>query len=85
MILDQQGAEKLIGQGDMLLLGPASSVPQRIQGAWVEEEVRKVVAHWRRQGGGEPDYVEGVEGDETTRAGGGVVSASAVTTTTTSC
>ena len=65
VILDQQGAERLIGQGDMLLLGPASSVPQRVQGAWVsEEEVRKVVGHWRRQGG-DPAYVAGIEGDET--------------------
>jgi S-DNA-T family DNA segregation ATPase FtsK/SpoIIIE len=50
VILDQAGAERLIGKGDMLLLGPASSAPQRIQGAWVsEDEVRKVAAAWRRQ------------------------------------
>jgi S-DNA-T family DNA segregation ATPase FtsK/SpoIIIE len=50
VILDQQGAERLIGRGDMLLLGPASSVPRRIQGAWVgEDEVRKIVAHWGKQ------------------------------------
>jgi DNA segregation ATPase FtsK/SpoIIIE, S-DNA-T family len=63
VILDQPGAERLIGQGDMLLLTASSSVARRIQGAWVgEEEVRKLVAHWRRQA--EPQYVEGVEGDE---------------------
>ena len=50
VILDQAGAEKLIGQGDMLLVTAPSSRPQRIQGSWVDEEcVRKVVAHWRRQ------------------------------------
>jgi S-DNA-T family DNA segregation ATPase FtsK/SpoIIIE len=50
VILDQPGAERLVGQGDMLLLGPASNVPQRIQGAWVsEDEVRKVVSAWRKQ------------------------------------
>ncbi len=69
VILDQPGAERLVGKGDMLLLGPASSVAQRIQGAWVsEEEVRKVVGHWRRQAP-DPTYVEGVEGDD--NAGGG--------------
>jgi len=61
VILDQQGAEKLVGKGDMLLLTANTSVARRIQGCWVsEEEVRKVVAHWRRQA--EPVYVEGVEG-----------------------
>jgi S-DNA-T family DNA segregation ATPase FtsK/SpoIIIE len=50
VILDQAGAEKLLGRGDMLLLGPSSSVAQRVQGAWVTEaEVRNVVAAWRRQ------------------------------------
>jgi len=68
VILDQPGAERLIGQGDMLLLGASSSVPRRIQGAWVgEDEVRKLVAHWRRQS--EPCYVDGVEGDEVSGAG----------------
>ena len=50
VILDQQGAERLVGQGDMLLLGPSSNTAQRIQGAWVSEaEVRQVVAAWTRQ------------------------------------
>ena len=50
VILDQQGAERLVGKGDMLLLGPASSTPQRIQGAWGEEsEVREIVAAWKSQ------------------------------------
>ena len=62
VILDQMGAERLIGKGDMLMAIASSNVPRRVQGAWVgEEEVRKVVAHWRRQAS--PDYVEGVEGD----------------------
>jgi S-DNA-T family DNA segregation ATPase FtsK/SpoIIIE len=64
VILDQPGAERLVGRGDLLLLGPASSVAQRVQGAFVsEDEVRKVTAHWRRQAP-EPIYVSGVEGSE---------------------
>jgi len=50
VILDQGGAERLIGKGDMLLLSASSSNPQRLQGPWVsEEEVRAVAAHWKRQ------------------------------------
>jgi S-DNA-T family DNA segregation ATPase FtsK/SpoIIIE len=64
VILDQPGAEKLVGKGDMLLLPGNSNVSQRIQGSFVsEEEVRKVVAHWRRQAP-EVVYVSGVEGEE---------------------
>jgi S-DNA-T family DNA segregation ATPase FtsK/SpoIIIE len=62
VILDSGGAERLIGQGDMLLALASSNVPQRVQGSWVsEDEVRKVTAHWRRQS--QPQYVEGVEGE----------------------
>ena len=64
VILDQPGAERLVGKGDMLLLGPASSVAQRIQGAFVtEEEVRRIAAHWKRLAP-DPEYVSGVEGSE---------------------
>jgi S-DNA-T family DNA segregation ATPase FtsK/SpoIIIE len=63
VILDQAGAEKLIGKGDMLLQTASSSRAQRIQGAWVEEsDVHKVVAHWRRQTK-ELHYVEAIQGD----------------------
>lgn len=49
-ILDQVGAEKLLGQGDMLLLTPSMSKPKRIQGAWVtDEEVTKITDHLRLQ------------------------------------
>ena len=49
-ILDQMGAEKLLGQGDMLLLTPSMSKPKRIQGAWVtDEEVMKITDHLRLQ------------------------------------
>jgi S-DNA-T family DNA segregation ATPase FtsK/SpoIIIE len=71
VILDQPGAERLVGQGDMLFLGPSSSAPQRIQGAWVtEDEVRKTVAAWRRQEI-EVEAVVGVD-TETITDGGGV-------------
>ncbi len=51
VILDQPGAERLIGRGDMLLLSSSSNVTRRLQAPWVsEEEIRQVVGHWRRQG-----------------------------------
>jgi S-DNA-T family DNA segregation ATPase FtsK/SpoIIIE len=63
VILDQPGAERLIGKGDMLLLTASSSVPRRLQGPWVEEdEVRTAVAHWQRQRPAE--YVEGIAAEE---------------------
>jgi S-DNA-T family DNA segregation ATPase FtsK/SpoIIIE len=72
VILDQPGAERLIGKGDMLLLTASSSVARRIQGPWVSEnEVRTVVAHWQRQRNAE--YVVGIAGDENSaRAGDGL-------------
>ncbi len=52
VILDQAGAEKLIGKGDMLLVTASSNVARRLQSPWVsEDEVRRVVEAWRRQGG----------------------------------
>ncbi len=52
VILDQPGAERLVGKGDMLLLTASSNIPRRLQAPWVsEEEVREVVRHWRAQGG----------------------------------
>jgi S-DNA-T family DNA segregation ATPase FtsK/SpoIIIE len=66
VILDQPGAERLVGQGDMLLLGASSSTPNRIQGAWVtEEEVRKVVGAWRRQSV-ETEALSGIDAESVT-------------------
>jgi DNA segregation ATPase FtsK/SpoIIIE, S-DNA-T family len=63
VVLDQGGADKLIGHGDMLFLHAASSKPRRIQGSWTtEKEIAAVVGHARRQG--EPEYVEGVTVEE---------------------
>jgi S-DNA-T family DNA segregation ATPase FtsK/SpoIIIE len=68
VILDQSGAEKLVGQGDMLLVTASESRPTRIQGAWVDEScIHKVAAHWRRQSR-ESQYVEGIAEDH--QAGG---------------
>ena len=66
VILDQGGAERLVGQGDMLLLGPSSSAPRRVQGAWVSEaEVQKVAGAWRRQSKGN-DYITGISSEDLT-------------------
>lgn len=69
VILDQGGAERLVGQGDMLLLDPKSSTPHRIQGAWVtEEEVKSVVEAWRTQAAA---VAAGDGGDDEGGGGGG--------------
>jgi S-DNA-T family DNA segregation ATPase FtsK/SpoIIIE len=61
-ILDQSGAETLLGHGDMLYLPPGTATPERVHGAFVsDEEVHNVVAHLRNQG--KPDYIENVFGD----------------------
>ena len=57
VILDQGGAEALLGQGDMLFRGAGTSKLQRIQGAFVtEEEIARITTHWSRQG--EPEFEE---------------------------
>lgn len=62
-ILDQGGAEQLLGHGDMLYLPPGTSVPERVHGAFVDDhEVHQVVADWKRRG--EPTYLSEIT-DET--------------------
>jgi len=59
-ILDQSGAETLLGHGDMLYLPPGTAMPERVHGAFVsDDEVHRVVEHLKQSAGG-PDYVEGV-------------------------
>lgn len=68
-ILDQQGAEQLLGHGDMLYLPPGAGVPIRVHGAYAaDEEVHRVVAAWRSCG--QPEYLYEVT-DEGSEAGGG--------------
>ncbi|STX29388.1 cell division protein FtsK [Legionella beliardensis] len=56
-ILDQQGAEQLLGHGDMLYLAPGTGAPLRVHGAFVDDkEVHRIADDWR--GRGEPDYIE---------------------------
>ncbi|WP_417614724.1 DNA translocase FtsK 4TM domain-containing protein [Oceanisphaera sp.] len=58
-ILDQQGAESLLGMGDMLYMPAGESTPTRVHGAFVDDhEVHKVVAAWKERG--EPDYIEDI-------------------------
>jgi S-DNA-T family DNA segregation ATPase FtsK/SpoIIIE len=76
-ILDQQGAEALLGMGDMLYLPPGTGMPVRVHGAFVsDDEVHRVVNHLKSQG--EPNYIEGIldggvseEGGEAGAAAGG--------------
>jgi len=71
-ILDQSGAETLLGHGDMLYLPPGTALPERVHGAFVsDEEVHRVVEHLKQIGGG-PDYIQGVL-DEVQTLGDGVV------------
>ena len=72
-ILDQSGAETLLGHGDMLYLPPGTALPERVHGAFVsDEEVHRVVEFLKQHGGG-ADYVEGVLSEVQTMADGSVV------------
>ncbi len=68
-ILDQQGAEALLGQGDMLYLPPGTGIPTRVHGAFVsDDEVHRVVEDWRARGA--PNYIDAVlAGDPAEEAG----------------
>jgi S-DNA-T family DNA segregation ATPase FtsK/SpoIIIE len=69
-ILDQMGAEALLGMGDMLYLPPGTGFPVRVHGAFVsDDEVHRVVNHLKSQG--EPNYIEGILDGGTTEEGGG--------------
>ncbi len=69
-VLDQNGAEQLLGKGDMLYISSDTSVPQRVHGEFVEEtEVRAIVEHWKKQGMAE--YREDVLTTPAPAAGGG--------------
>ena len=71
-ILDQSGAETLLGHGDMLYLPPGTAMPERVHGAFVsDDEVHRVVDYLRQSSGG-PDYLEGVL-EEVHSMGDGVV------------
>ncbi|HQS43162.1 MAG: cell division protein FtsK [Methylotenera sp. 24-45-7] len=68
-ILDQMGAEALLGQGDMLYMPPGTGYPTRIHGAFVsDQEVHKVVNYLKAQG--EPNYIEGILTNEAEEGGG---------------
>ena len=74
-ILDQSGAETLLGHGDMLYLPPGTALPERVHGAFVsDEEVHRVVEHLKQSGGG-PDYIEGVLEEAQTMYDGSAVGA----------
>ncbi|MEP9267097.1 DNA translocase FtsK 4TM domain-containing protein [Enterobacter asburiae] len=69
-ILDQGGAESLLGMGDMLYSGPNSTSPVRVHGAFVrDEEVHAVVQDWKARG--RPQYVDGITSDTESEGGGG--------------
>ncbi|MEH5154439.1 DNA translocase FtsK [Escherichia coli] len=69
-ILDQAGAESLLGMGDMLYSGPNSTLPVRVHGAFVrDQEVHAVVQDWKARG--RPQYVDGITSDSESESGAG--------------